>query len=397
MIKVLLVSSIFPNSAENERGIFTYHIAEALKSRCRLEVVAPLPWVPRPLKNRDPEKYLNAQVPVIENISGQRVHHPRYGAIPGFLNFLHPIFMFAPLLQLIKKLDRQEGIDVINAHWLFPDGVAATWVARRLGKPIVLTALGCDINYYPTLPFRKNMIQHALGLSKHVTVKAASLKQQVVALGVPANDVHIIPNGIDSHYFHIMDRISARRRLNLPENGLLILTVGSLDEVKGTRYLLEALKDTSGCSEPLPHLLLVGEGPLQSALTWQARDFGIAGRVHFLGKKPHHEIPLWMNAADLFCLPSIREGRPNVLLEALACGLPAVASSVGSIPEMINEKNGFLARAGSHESLKTQILAALNRNWDRKEICGTVEKFSWEECADQYIQIYLETMADYED
>ena len=118
--------------------------------------------------------------------------------------------------------------------------------------------------------------------------------------------------------------------------------------------------------EHLPHLLMVGDGRLKQALLSQAQNLGIAHRVSFFGKRPYHEIPTWMNAADLFCLPSIREGRPNALLEAFACGTPAVASNVGSIPEIIHENNGCMAGVGDPESLRRQILLCLNRSWDGK-------------------------------
>ncbi len=387
-MKVLLVSNAFPNSAEPVRGIFTYQIVKALQEMCDIEVVAPLPWVPPRLKRKNPKKYAHAHVPPEENFEGITVYHPRYGVIPKCFGFFHPVFLALPLLRLIKQLNSQSPIDVINAHWLFPDGAASAWVAQRLRKPIVLTALGCDLNYYPRLPFRKIIIKKALCKADAVTVKSDSLRREALALGVYGCNVHRISNGIDRERFVIMDRVEARRRLGIDGNGLFLLTVGSLDEVKGNRHLLEAIKDISVSGVDQPQLLIVGDGPLRSALLQQAKGYGIAHQIRFIGKRPHSEIPFWMNAADLFCLPSIREGRPNVLLEALACGVPVVASSVGSIPELINNQNGRLTCAGNHESLRKEILACLAQNWDRKAIRNTVNEFTWEQCATQYFRIY---------
>ena len=139
-------------------------------------------------------------------------------------------------------------------------------------------------------------------------------------------------------------------------------------------------------------LLMVGDGVLKEDLLLQAKQLGIANRVVFVGKRPHHEIPLWMNAADLFCLTSIREGRPNVILEALACGTPVVASNVGSIPEMIQTENGKIAEAADSKSLARQILYCLEREWDRNAIRNSIAGFTWEDSAELYMQAYLRAM-----
>jgi teichuronic acid biosynthesis glycosyltransferase TuaC len=396
-MRVLLVSNIFPNSIERERGIFTYQIALALNKRCHVEVVAPLPWVPTLLRKRNRGKYAYAKVPIQEEIGGLVVHHPRYGVIPKVMGFIHPMFMFIPLSKLIKKLDRENRIDLINAHWVFPDGISAAWVARKLGKPVALTALGCDINHYPTLLFRKGLIQMAMGTADVVTVKGNSLKNTALELQVPEKKIFVIPNGIDSQRFRIMERIEVRRRLGIQGKGPFLLTVGSLDDVKGNRYLLEALNRMAGDGENLPRLFIVGDGPLRGALVAQAQRYGIANRVTFLGKRPHHEIPLWMNAADLFCLPSIREGRPNVLLEALACGTPAVASDVGSVSEIIQERNGRMALPGDPESFRLQILACLNRRWERDAIRKTVGGYTWDECAAGYLTVFQQALQKHTD
>ncbi len=131
---------------------------------------------------------------------------------------------------------------------------------------------------------------------------------------------------------------------------------------------------------------------MRKDLLVQVRELGIANRVELVGKRPHDEIPLWMNAADLFCLPSIREGRPNVIAEATACGTPVVDSNVGSIPEMIQTANGRIAEAADPKSLARQILDCLEHAWDRKAIRNSIPKFTWEDSAELYIKAYLRAM-----
>ena len=391
-MKVLLISNNFPNSVESVRGIFAYHIAKSLQKKCDLEVIAPLPWIPKAAVNRFSSKHPFAAVPYEEDINGIKVYHPRYLVIPKILGFMHGIFMFFPLLRLIKRLEHTKKIDVLNAHWVFPDGVATAWVGRRLKKPTVLTGMGCDLNYYPSLPFRKKLIVDALNMANMITVKGKELEQKVMELGFPEGKISVIPNGLDFGEFSIISRKQARQKLQLEHEGPIVLSVASLDEAKGGRYLVEAMKWVDGQMEGNPKLIMVGDGPLKDMLMQQAMDLGIEKRVLFMGKRPHEEIALWMNAADLFCLSSIREGRPNVLLEAIACGTPVVASNVGSIPEMIQTANGRIAKAADSKILARQILDCLGRTWDRKAIRNSIAGFTWEDSAELYMQTYLRAM-----
>ena len=393
-MKVLLISNAFPNSAEPVRGIFTYQIVKALQKMCDVEVVAPLPWVPPFLKKKSLLRYPHANVPAKERIGDIKVYHPRYLVIPKIFGFMHAVFMYFPLLKLVRRLVQNNKVDLINAHWIFPDGVAATWVANKLNKPIILTGLGCDINYYPSLLFRKQQIKMALNLANLITVKGNGLKQKILDMGIQEHKVTVIPNGLDLRHFKIMDKNEARLRLGIKGIGPFLLTVGSLDQVKGNQFLLEAINQMACHREGLPHLLLVGEGPLKEDLLFQAQRYGIADRIKFVGKRPYDEIPLWMNAADVFCLPSIREGRPNVLLEALACGTPAVGSDVGSVPEIIHDRNGRVAKVADPKSLRRQLLTCLKQRWDREAIRKTVGSFTWDDCAELYIRAYQQAVSE---
>jgi glycosyltransferase involved in cell wall biosynthesis len=396
-MKVLIISNAFPNSAEKTRGIFTYQIVTALKKKCHVRVIAPLPWFPRVLARTFAPKYSHAQVPLHENIGGIEVYHPRYLVIPKLVGFMHTVFMFFPLLRLINKLENEKKIDLINAHWIFPDGVAATWIARRLRKPIVLTALGCDINLYSAMIFRKFQIAGALKRTDYITAVSNNLKDVIYSLRTPKKSVDVIPNGVDLSLFSIINKLDARKEVGISQKQSLILTVGSLDEVKGTKFLIEALgtmKKNNNSSLPL--LISIGDGPLKLSLRSLAEELGIADHVRFLGKRPHKEIPLWMNAANLFCLPSLREGHPNVVIEAFACGVPVVASNVGAIPELINSTNGYVWQNRNPTALALQLEYGLNRNWDRAEIRRNVADYSWENCARRYHDVYSSLLTNQE-
>ena len=395
-MKVLIITNAFPNSAEETRGIFTYQIVKTLQKKCNVEVIAPLPWVPRVLAKSFAAKFPHARVPFHENIGGIEVYHPRYLVIPKLVGFMHAVFMFFPLFKLVNKLNNEETVDLINAHWIFPDGVAATWIARRLRKPIVLTALGCDVNLYSTMLLRKFQISGALRSTDHITAVSSNLKDMVCSLKIPEKNVDVIPNGIDLSLFSIIDKLDARKKVGISPKQSLILTVGSLDEVKGTQFLVEAFGAMKKSGSPLPLLISIGDGPLKLSLCSLAEKLGVSDHVRFLGKRPHKEIPLWMNAANLFCLPSLREGHPNVVIEALACGVPVVASNVGAVPEIINITNGYIWNNRNVMALVQQLECGLERRWDRTEIRRSVEGYSWENCARRYHGVYSSLLANQE-
>lgn len=389
-MRTILVSNIFPNSCDVMRGTFTLEIAKALTRRCSVDVVAPLPWVPSFMRRLFPGKYAHSEVPEVEEIAGLRVLHPRYLVIPKLFGSLHALSLFFPLYKVTKGLLSEGRRDVvINAHWVYPEGVAAVLVARCLGVPVILTALGCDINLYAKMAWRRPQIAWAIRHSDKVTAVSADLGQAMVGLGSTPAQTLVIPNGIDLKKFYLMDRGRAREQLGLPRNAQIILTVGSQDEVKGTRYLIEAI----GLLRKRPNqnmeqkLLLIGDGPLQSSLQKLTEDVGIADITQFLGRRPHSEIALWTNAADVFCLPSLREGHPNVLMEAFACGTPVVASSVGAIPEMITPENGRLSQVCDSQDLCDRIKEVLAARWSRERIRQSVSGQGWESCADRYYHV----------
>ena len=383
-MKVLIITNVFPNSAEPVRGIFSCQIVKALRKKCDIEVVAPLPWVPPFLGNKFLSQYPHASVPAKEKIEGITVYHPRYFVIPKAFGFMHSVFMFFPLFQLLRRIERKRGIDLINAHWIFPDGVAAAWAARIMCKPVVLTALGCDINFYPKLFFRKLQISCALHLADAITAKSNSLKKTIVDMKISHRKVSVIPNGVNSDLFRIMNKKKVRRELGVPENNKIVITVGSQDDVKGTKHLLEAIVMMRDRMDQLPLFILIGDGPLRNHLQYQAIELGISDNVDFLGKVLHDQIPLWLNAADVFCLTSLREGHPNVVLEALACGIPVVGSRVGSIPELIDDHNGKIFGVGNSLELCIGLMLCLKKSWNRSLIREGIGRFQWDSCAESY-------------
>jgi glycosyltransferase involved in cell wall biosynthesis len=139
-------------------------------------------------------------------------------------------------------------------------------------------------------------------------------------------------------------------------------------------------------------LVLVGDGPLRQALGRLSQDLGISDRVVFAGKRDHAEVALWMNAADVFCLPSLREGHPNVVMEALACGTPVVASDVGAVSEILSSETGLLVPPANAQRLAEALRHAFRTPWNRERIRNSVEGSRWEDCAARYLDWYREIL-----
>jgi teichuronic acid biosynthesis glycosyltransferase TuaC len=384
------VTNLFPSPSDMGRGVFTLQIALCLKELSDLIVVCPMPYFPawKALKRFD-QWYAFSQVPRNYFIQGIHVVSPKYFMLPKVSEDFQATLMFLPLLKTLSKIKKTHGIDVVNAHWLYPDGVAAAWACKRIGVPLVLTALGCDVNFYGEQPGIKGKIKEAIKNSGAVTTVSNDLKKKIERWQCCDSPPVAIPNGVDLTLFSLRDKAKSRRELSLPENQKLILFVGRLSEEKGFNFLIDAVKIivAQGISDFL--VLVVGSGPLGESYRGRVEAEGLSGFFQFRGNQNHDSIPLWMAASDMLCLPSIREGCPNVVLEALASGRPVISSRVGGVPELVSSgREGFLFEAGNAEDLADHLYKALNHRWDEVELRRSVRERSWMKVARSYDSVY---------
>jgi glycosyltransferase involved in cell wall biosynthesis len=239
------------------------------------------------------------------------------------------------------------------------------------------------------MPLRAPKIRRAFEKADGLSAVSGPLARAMESLCDTKKRAIVIPNGIDRSLFDIRNKQGAREKLNLPKDGTVVVTVGSLDAVKGTASLIKA----ASMMDRSLILVCVGEGPLRKRMVELAESLGMGGRAMFPGQRPHGEIPLWMNAADVFCLPSIREGRPNVILEAMSCGVPVAASKVGGIPEIMSKTCGALFAPGDIYGIKQKLEHILSAPWDRGAIRAKTAGYSWSTCADGYIRAYENILA----
>jgi teichuronic acid biosynthesis glycosyltransferase TuaC len=386
-LNILLISNLFPNPVDPIRGVFTLQLAKQLSAMCDLTVLCPLPWFPRWANIGFLKKWgAFSSVPVNYEWQGFSVHSPKYMIIPKLSETIHALLMFPSLYLAVRRLHRKKRFDAVNTQWLYPDGVAAGWITSLLKIPHVMTALGCDANLFMKQGNKRPQIERALKKADGVTVVSEALRQFLVEEGFQDKQIDVIPNGVDAELFYPRDRAECIKQLGLSHKGKAVVFVGQLLEVKGIIYLIEAVERLVKAGKEYT-FYLVGEGEGRTKYEDEITQRGLSKQIYFAGNRPHSEVALWMGACDVFCLPSIREGFPNVVLEALFSGRPVVASRVGGIPEMVNERNGFLVKPMNSELLAECLLEALEREWDDRTILSTVSSFTWERAAEQYFNV----------
>ena len=371
-MKALLFTNLFPSKQAPTRGMYHVSVFGAIARHCEVRVVAPLPWWTRAGRPFD-----LLSIPR-ETISGIDASYPTYWSVPG-RHALHAGAMYRSLRRYLERVRREFPFDVILASWAYPDACAAARLARDMGCPLVTNVLGSDINALARMPELAPAIRHALGQSHRVIAVSHALRERVLELGVAPDKVIVQHNGVDGERFRLQDRREARKRLGLPEDRPTILYVGNWVPEKGVDVLARAIGRLKAAGRTDVLLALVGSGPLESTMRAIVEREGLADQVRFCGRKSHAEVPDWMAASDLFCLPSLREGCPNVILEALSCGRPVVASRVGGVPELLNETVGAMVPAGDSDALAGALEATLNGDWSAEALRNSVACRSWEE------------------
>jgi glycosyltransferase involved in cell wall biosynthesis len=384
-LQLLTYSTLFPNNERPHHGVFVEnrlrHLVASLQATST--VVAPVPWFP----SRSPrfgDWGRNARVTTRETRHGLVVHHPRYTVIPRVGMTLAPYLLYRATLPVVRRL-LADGttIDAIDAHYLYPDGVAAVWIGRALGLPVVVTARGTDVNLIPRYARPRRMIQAAIAGAAALVAVSAALKEALVAIGAPPDKVTVLRNGVDLGLFAPpADREAARRALGL--NGPTLLSVGWLIERKGHHRAIEALRMLPGTG-----LLIVGEGPERDHLAALAGRLGVADRVRLLGARPHGELPALYGAADALVLASSREGWANVLLESMACGTPVVASPIWGNPEVVQSREaGLIAESNTPEGIATAVQRLFADPPSRDATRAYAERFGWDETTAGQIALF---------
>jgi glycosyltransferase involved in cell wall biosynthesis len=390
-LRVLTFTSLFPNSTQPLQGVFIYQRLAHLARRPEntVQVVAPVPYFPRWVPWTRWQKI--ARVPRKEQVGELTVYHPRYFLLAKISMPLHGLFMFLGCVLLARRLNKESRFDCIDAHFVYPDGLAAVLIGKVLGLPVVVSARGTDIELYPAFSLIRPLIVWTLAHAAGVLAVSGSLKAAMVRLGVPAEKIQVIANGVDVDRFQPVDRIAARRQLGLPEDASLIVSVGSLLPVKCHERLISAVAQIK-TRHPRLKLYIVGEGPSRPKLEELIRDLDIHAQVVLVGSRSNEELKSWFSAANVSCLVSSREGWPNVLSESIACGTPVVATRVGGVSEIIRSPELGILVEPNTLAIAAGIEDALTRSWDQEALVRHARRRTWDVVAAE-VENYLTVKA----
>jgi len=374
-MRILTFSTLFPNAALPQHGIF---VAERLKhllasGAVDASVVAPVPWFPA-ASGLFPTYSKWSTVPRAEVFEGVEVLHPRFPVIPKIGMSIAPALLALWTRRTMRRiLAEGREFDLIDAHYFYPDGVAAALLGRWLDKPVVITGRGTDLNLIPQYRLPRYLIRWAAARAAELATVSESLRGVLTELGIPKSKTRTLRNGVDLDVFTPLgDRARLREELDI--KGISLLTVGNLVDLKGHHLAIQALTRLPGEVE----LRIAGDGPMEARLRRIAGDEGVANRVHFLGRLDRPALVKAYNAADLLVLASSHEGMANVLLESMSCGTPVVATKVGGAAEVISDSSGELVSTREAGPLADGINLLLKRDVAREGVRCHAEAFSWD-------------------
>jgi teichuronic acid biosynthesis glycosyltransferase TuaC len=373
---VTLVTPIFPIPAQPYRGHSEYEIVLALSKRADVNVICPFPrypkWFQPTYDHRHPD--LSYSPP------GVNTRYFEYPALPGVTRSINGLVC----ARYLEPYFRECMPDVACNFWLYPEGYATVAVARKLGIPAVVGSIGSDLNRFVD-PASRWLTKLAMKGATFVVTKSEHLRQRAIAMGVSPSKVRTIRNGCNPAVFGLRDRSVARAQLGIDEKAELVLFVGRLDTAKGIEELLEAFASLA-TRRPNLRLAFVGDGPGGDHLRSKSRHLALEDRITMNGACSSQGVAQWLAAATVLALPSYNEGYPNVVIEALSCGRPVIATNVGGILELVNEESGILIAPRDSRALAAAIEKAMNRGWDEHFISEQFRR-GWDEAADELLRI----------
>ncbi|MGB9128242.1 MAG: glycosyltransferase [Thiobacillus sp.] len=389
-IDLVVFSALFPSVARPGAGLFIRERMFRVAQHRPLVVVSPQPWFPGQSLIRLLRPNYRPQAPALEIQQGIRVYHPRYLSVPGLLRQFDGWSMALASLGLMRTLKRQ-GVRLIDAHFTYPDGEAATRLGRWLGLPVTITLRGTEVPHSKNAALRPRL-SRTLKSAARVFSVSDSLRRLAIELGVDPDKTEVIGNGIDIARFQPVDRVAARQKHGLPQDAKVLVSVGALVPRKGMHRVIEVMPALLE-RHPDLHYAIVGgaspEGDNRAELTAQVARLGLADRVHFLGALSPDELKWPLSASDVFVLATRNEGWANVFLEAMACGLPVITTDVGGNVEVVcRGELGSIVPFGDSAALQQALDAALGKAWDRAAILEYALDNQWDKRVTQLLRAY---------
>jgi len=389
LIRTVLFSTLFPSEARPGHGLFVEaRLCKLLDTgQVASHVVAPVPWFPS-RRTTFGDYALFARTPPRESRFGIDVLHPRYWLPPKVGMNVAPVLLALGALGTMRSL-MAEGFDfdLIDAHYYYPDGVAAALLAAWLNKPFVMTARGSDLNVMGHYRWPARQMRWAARRAASNIAVSRSLADIIIGWGIEPSRVHVLRNGVDCERFQPVPVPQARSQLGV-QGWPVLLTVGNLVPLKRQAMALETL-GTLRATYPQATLLIVGEGPERANLQRRAVELGLRDRVSFAGAVTQSALSLYYSAADVLLLTSEREGWPNVVLESMACGTPVVAARVGGVPEIVRGPPlGELIEFHRSRDYAEAVTRLVSQPPSRADIRSFARSMDWEATSEGQLALF---------
>ena len=377
--KILVFSSLFPSQIRPNAGVFIRERMFRVHQEIPIIVVSPVPWFPFQGLLRYWRPHFRPQPNHFEEQQGIQVYFPRFFSIPGLLKSYDGFFMALGSLSTLIKLRKQ--FNIIDAHFAYPDGYAATLLGRWLKVPVTITLRGTEVPLSKLLGRKERMLTALKNTSRIFSV-SDSLKQHVVSIGVDPEKIRIVGNGIDLLKFFPLNRDIVRAELNIAKDAKVLISVGALVDRKGFHRVIALLPTLVQQYPKLLYLIVGGDSPegnIKSRLQEQVKTLKLEDHVRFLGAYPSEQLKQPLSAADVFVLATANEGWANVFLEAMACGLPVITTDVGGNKEVVNSLElGIVVPFADPEALLSALILALEKDWQASEIIRYAQQNSWD-------------------
>lgn len=378
---IVVFSTLFPSSVQPGAGVFIRERMFRVARELPLTVVSPVPWFPFQGLIRRFRPHFRPMPPAREIMDGIEVLHPRFFSIPGFFKALDGCFLALGTRGLMRKLQQAQRCDLIDSHFAYPDGYAASLLARWLDVPFTVTLRGTESRLARQPAFRTRMAQ-ALQAAAAVFAVSDSLRRIALELGIAESKTQVVGNGVDTAKFHPVEKLQARITLGLPADSPVLVSVGGLVERKGFHRVIDCLPKLLKEFPDLRYLVVGGpspEGDMGAELRAQVARLGLEQHVVFTGPLKSEDLKTPLSAADLFVLSTRNEGWANVFLEAMACGLPVITTDVGGNAEVVCSTGlGSIVPFGDPTALERAMAAALRQPWDRDGIMAHARENAWD-------------------
>ncbi len=382
MPRITVVTPYFPISERSRNGRSAFETLRFLRNVADLKVICPLASYPNIL-GLSPKSY---DLPDLSySPPGFDTTYLQYPALPVVSR---PINGYS-CQRLLREPLRASKPDLVLNYWIYPEGFGAVRAGHQLGVPVIVGAIGSDLRRISGALIREFTRKTLVEADGVITV-SHELRQRAIAFGVKPENATAILNGSDTSVFYPGDRDEARRNLGVDSPHELIVFVGSLLVTKGLFELLEAFIALSA-ARPHARLAVIGDGPAGEQLKRRASEAGVLDRIVFAGRQTSEVVSEWMRAADVFCLPSHSEGCPNVIVEALSCGRPIVATNVGGIPELLTGDCGAMIPPHDAPALCRALDRVLSQSWDAARIAKSFSR-GWEEVAEETFAVCQRVM-----